>query len=82
MKMALPAADQINLQIIGASLESLIRPYVSFITFGIDIAVGIIIGLSALAALISFFKKHNKSPKEQTQDIGTQWLTSSIITHL
>jgi hypothetical protein len=54
--MALLIPDQANPQIIGSSLESFIRPYVSFLTFGIDIAAGIIIGLSTLVALVSFFK--------------------------
>ena len=59
---------QPNPQIIGPSLESLIRPYVHCLTFGIDIGAGIIIGISAVVALISFFKILRKSPKEQTQD--------------
>src|SRR5918911_2279811 len=71
MLLALPILDQANPQIIGSSLESLIGPYVSYLTFGIDIAAGIIIGLSSLAALISFFKILRKSPKEQTQDKET-----------
>ncbi|HZI70642.1 MAG TPA: DUF1622 domain-containing protein [Nitrososphaeraceae archaeon] len=69
MLLALPY--QANPQIIGTSLESIIRPYVSYLTFGIDIAAGIIIGVSALVALISFFKILRKSPKEQTQDKET-----------
>ena len=71
MLLALPIPYQTNPQIIGSSLESLIGPYVSYLTFGIDIAAGIIIGLSSLAALISFFKILRKSPKEQTQDKET-----------
>jgi len=69
MLLALPY--QANPPIIGTSLESIIRPYVSYLTFGIDIAAGIIIGVSALVALISFFKILRKSPKEQTQDKET-----------
>ncbi len=53
--------------IFGQSLESFLRPYVSAVTFGIDIAVGIIIGISALFGLISFLKILTKSTKEQTQ---------------
>ena len=52
-------------------MESLIRPYVSYLTFVIDIAAGIIIGISAVVALIAFFKILRKSPKEQTQDKET-----------
>jgi hypothetical protein len=36
--------------------ESLLIPYVNYLTFGIDIAAGLIIGISAILALISFFK--------------------------
>jgi hypothetical protein len=32
--------------IISQTLENLIRPYVGYLTFGIDIAAGIIIGIS------------------------------------
>jgi uncharacterized membrane protein len=53
-------------QIIGPALESLIRPYVNLLTFTIDIAAGLIIGISAVVALIAFFKILKKSPKEQT----------------
>ena len=69
--MSIIILDQANAEIIGSSLESFIRPYVNYLTFGIDIAAGIIIGLSALIALISFFKILRKSPKEQTQDKET-----------
>ena len=47
--------------------ESLLVPYVNYLTFGIDIAAGLIIGLSAIFALISFFKIILKPIKEQTQ---------------
>jgi hypothetical protein len=52
----------------GQSLEYLIRPYVGYLTFGIDIAAGIIIAISAATALIAFFKTLRKSPKEQIQE--------------
>ncbi len=57
--------------IFGQSLESFLQPYVSAVTFGIDIAAGIIIGISALFALISFLKILTKSDIEQTQDKET-----------
>jgi hypothetical protein len=44
------ATEQSQQQGIGQSLEYLIRPYVGYITFGIDIASGIIIAISAAAA--------------------------------
>jgi uncharacterized membrane protein len=55
----------------GQSLEYLIRPYVGYLTFGIDIAAGIIIAISAATALFAFFKILRKSPKEQTQEKET-----------
>jgi uncharacterized membrane protein len=57
--------------IFGQSLESFLQPYVSAVTFGIDIAAGIIIGISALFALVSFLKILTKSDIEQTQDKET-----------
>ncbi len=55
----------------GQSLEYLIRPYVGYLTFGLDIAAGIIIAISAATALFAFFKILRKSPKEQTEDKET-----------
>ena len=45
-------------------MEYLSRPYAGYLTFGIDIAAGIIIAISATTALIAFFKTLRKSPKE------------------
>ena len=49
----------------GQSLEYLIRPYVGYLTFGIDIAAGIIIAISAATALFAFFKILRKSPRSK-----------------
>lgn len=57
--------------IIGQSLESFLQPYVSAVTFGIDIAAGLIIGISAIFGLISFLRILTKPVKEQTQDKET-----------
>ncbi len=51
--------------------ESLLTPFVNYLTFGIDIAAGLIIGISAILALISFFKTLRKPIKEQTIDKET-----------
>jgi uncharacterized membrane protein len=51
--------------------ESLLVPFVNYLTFGIDIAAGLIIGISAILALISFCKILRKSTKEQTIDKET-----------
>ncbi len=42
--------------IFGQSLESILTPFVNIITFGIDIAAGLIIGISAIVGFISFFE--------------------------
>ena len=42
--------------LISEVTESLLAPYVNYLTLGIDIAAGLIIGLSVIIALISFFK--------------------------
>jgi uncharacterized membrane protein len=65
------AAVQGSQSVSGQSLEYLIRPYVGYLTFGIDIAAGIIIAISAATALFAFFKILRKSPTEQTQDKET-----------
>jgi uncharacterized membrane protein len=55
----------------GQYFESFLKPYVSAVTFGIDIAAGLIIGISALVGLVSFLKILTKSTKEQIQDKET-----------
>ena len=55
-------------------MEYLNRPYAGYLTFGIDIAAGIIIAISATTALIAFFKILRKSPKEQIQEKETSRL--------
>src|ERR687892_965065 len=65
------STEQQGTQIIGQSLEDLIRPYVGYLTFGIDIAAGIIIGISAISALIAFLKILRKPIKEQTAEKET-----------
>jgi MFS superfamily sulfate permease-like transporter len=64
--LAAEASQAVNVQ----SLEYLIRPYVGYLTFGIDIAAGIIIAISAATAFFTF-KILRKSPKEQTQEKET-----------
>ena len=55
-------------------MEYLSRPYAGYLTFGIDIAAGIIIAILATTALIAFFKILRKSPKEQIQEKETSRL--------
>ena len=51
--------------------EPLLTPFVNYLTFGIDIAAGLIIGISAIIAFISFLKILRKSTKQQTIDKET-----------
>jgi uncharacterized membrane protein len=65
--LAAEASQALN----GESIQYLIRPYVGYLTFGIDIAAGIIIAISAATAFFAFFKILRKSPQEQTQEKET-----------
>ena len=65
------SVEQANSQIFEQPLEHLLVPYVNYLTFGIDVAAGIIIAISAFIALISFFKILFKPAKEQTIDKET-----------
>jgi uncharacterized membrane protein len=61
-----------QLHIFSESLtESLLVLYVNYLTFGIDIAAGLIIGISAILAFIAFLKILRKSTREQTIDKET-----------
>jgi uncharacterized membrane protein len=40
----------------GMSLEHLLIPYIDYLTFGIHIAVGIVIGISVIIALVRIFR--------------------------
>lgn len=57
---------QEEMVVFGESLDSILNPFVNVVTFGIDIATGLIIGISALMGLISFLRILTKPTKEQT----------------
>jgi uncharacterized membrane protein len=61
-----PSGLQEGMVVFGHSLESILTPFVNISTFGIEIAAGLIIGISALFALVSFLRVITKSTKEQT----------------
>ena len=71
VQAVLAAVEGTSQSLNGQSLEYLIRPYVGYLTFGLDIAAGIIIAISAATALFAFVKILRKSPKEQTEDKET-----------
>lgn len=52
-------------------LDKVLRPYVEILTFGIDIAAGIVIVVSAIMALFSFLKILTKSHTVQTHEKET-----------
>jgi uncharacterized membrane protein len=58
---------QEGVAIFGQYLDSILGSFVNIITFGIDVAAGLIIGISALVGLVSFLRILPKTTKEQTQ---------------
>jgi uncharacterized membrane protein len=60
-----------GVQILGQSLQDLIRLYVSYLTFGIDILAGIVIGISAGIAFVAFLKILHKPIMDQTMEKET-----------
>ena len=60
-----------GVQLFGQSLQDLIRIYVSYLTFGIDIAAGIIIGISSGIAFVAFLKILRKPIMDQTMEKET-----------
>jgi hypothetical protein len=45
-----------SLQILREPLEQILTPYVNYLTFAIDIAAGLTIGISAVIAFVSFLR--------------------------
>lgn len=52
-------------------LETVLRPYIEILTFGIDVSAGIIIGVSAIIALISFLRILTMPRLKQTHEKET-----------
>ena len=52
-------------------LENVLEPYIQLLTFGIDIAAGIVIGVSAILALVSFLRILRKPEIEQIHEKET-----------
>jgi uncharacterized membrane protein len=49
-------------------LEEVMRPFFAIITFGIDIAVGVIIAISVIRGFIMYVRTLKRSPLEQTKE--------------
>jgi hypothetical protein len=60
-----------SVQLFGLSLQDLIRFYVNYLTFGIDVAAGIIIGISSGIAFVAFLKILRKPTMDQTMEKET-----------
>ena len=63
--------NYLAISLLGINLDEVLRYYVNVITLVIDISAGIIIGISALLAIVSFFKILRKPIQEQTQEKET-----------
>jgi len=68
-------------QLFGQNVMDLIRPYIGYLTFGIDIGAGMIIGISAFMAMVEFFRILRKSKEEQTVEKETMrlWLARGML---
>ena len=52
----------------GMPLEDFVRHFLESLTFGIDIAVGVIIAISIIRGFIMYVKLIRRSPLEQTKE--------------
>ncbi|MGC1930371.1 MAG: DUF1622 domain-containing protein [Candidatus Nitrosopolaris sp.] len=48
--------------------EELLRPFLNYLTFGIDIAAGVVIAISIIRGFIMYIKTIRESPLEQTKE--------------
>jgi uncharacterized membrane protein len=55
-------------QIPAITPEDLLRSFLGSLTFGIDIAVGVVIAISVIRGFIMYIKLLRKSPLEQTKE--------------
>ena len=56
------------MQPISVPLEEAVRPFFAILTFGIDIAVGVIIAISVIRGFIMYIRTLQRSPLEQTKE--------------
>jgi uncharacterized membrane protein len=48
--------------------EDLLKPFFGYLTFGIDIAVGVVIAISVIRGFIMYVKLLRRSPLEQSRE--------------
>ena len=56
------------MQIPAVTPEDLLRSFLQSLTFGIDIAVGVVIAISVIRGFIMYLKLLRKSPLERTKE--------------
>jgi hypothetical protein len=49
--------------------EDLLKPFLGYLTLGIDIAVGVVIAISVIRGFIMYVKLLRKSPLEQSWEM-------------
>jgi uncharacterized membrane protein len=57
-----------HIQSVPLSPEQVIRPFLEYLTIGIDVAAGVVIAISIIRGFIMFIRIIRKSPLEQTKD--------------
>ncbi|MDQ5870234.1 MAG: DUF1622 domain-containing protein [Thermoproteota archaeon] len=59
------------MEVLGISTEHFLSGFINYLTFGIDIIAGIIIGVAVVVAFISFLKNLKKSTTDRTLGLET-----------
>jgi uncharacterized membrane protein len=57
-----------HIQSVPLTPEQLTRPFLEYLTIGIDVAAGVVIAISIIRGFIMFIRIIRKSPLEQTKD--------------
>ncbi|MGA9151630.1 MAG: DUF1622 domain-containing protein [Candidatus Nitrosopolaris sp.] len=56
------------MQLPATTPEELFRPFLEYLTFGIDVAAGVVIAISVIRGFIMYVKLLRRSPLEQTKE--------------
>jgi uncharacterized membrane protein len=56
-----------HIQSVPLTPEQLVRPFLEYLTIGIDVAAGVVIAISIIRGFIMFLRVIRKSPLEQTK---------------
>jgi len=63
--------EEVLVQLFTDSVEEMLGPFITILTLIIDIAAGLIIGISVILAFVSYLKVLKKDTKEQTMEKET-----------